>query len=60
MTRGQRLVVTLNLCLVHNKVLFIPAVLELFALTAVQTHVLVFRLMEGEEGGRVATVTSIS
>lgn len=57
--RIQPLVVTLNLCLVHNKILLIPAVLELFALTAVQTHVLIFRLVEGEERGRVAAVTSI-
>lgn len=53
-------VATLNLCLVHHKVLVIAAVLELFALTAVDTHVLVLRLMEGEERGRVAAVTSIS
>lgn len=57
---GQRLVVTLNLCLVHNKVLFIPALLELFALAAVQTRILIFRLVEGEERRRVAAVTAIS
>lgn len=53
-------VATLNLCLVHHEVLVIATVLELFALTAVDTHVLVLRLMEGEERGRVAAVTSIS
>lgn len=57
---GQRLVVTLNLCLVHNKVLFIPTVLELFALAAVQTRILIFGLVEGEERRRVAAVTAIS
>lgn len=59
-TGGQLLVVTLNLCLVHNKVLFIPAILELFASTAVQTRVLIFGLVQGEERGRVAAETSIS
>lgn len=50
----------MNLCLVHNKVVFIPTVLELFAMATVQTRVLIFGLVEGEEGGRVAAVTSIS
>lgn len=56
----RRLVVTLNLCLVHHKVFFIAAVLKLFALTTMDARLLVLRLVEGEERGRVAAVTSIS
>lgn len=51
---------TLNLRLVHDKVVVIPTALKLFPVTVVQTHVLVLRLMEGEKGCREATVTSIS
>lgn len=52
--------VTLDLRLVHHKELVIPAVLELLALAAVQAHVLVLRLVQGEEGRWVSAVTSVS
>lgn len=59
-TTIQPPVFTLNLCLVHHKVLVVPATFKLFTETAVEAHVLVLQLMEGEERSREAAVASIS
>lgn len=51
---------TLDLCLVHHKVLVIPTALKLLAMAAVQAHVLILHLMEGEVGGGEPTETPVS
>lgn len=51
---------TLNLRLVHHKVLVVPAALELFPVAAVEAQALVLQLVKGEERSREAAVTSIS
>lgn len=57
-TFGNRF--TLNLCLVHYKVLVVAAALKLFPMAAVETHFFILQLVKGEQGGREATITTIS
>ena len=54
------LTLTLNLCLVHYKVLLIATALELLPWAAVKAHVLILQLVKGEVFCRETTVTLVS
>lgn len=51
---------TLNLRLVHHKVLVVPTALKLFPVAVVETQCLILQLMKREERSRESAVTSIS